>query len=306
LPVKAIEIDHLRKAFGERAVLDDVSLTVEKGDLFAFLGPNGAGKTTTMRIVLGILDPTAGSARVMGQDLASSREARSRVGVLFERHGLYERLTVRENLDHYARLFGLSDRSSRISEVLIEVNLADRADDRVASLSTGLKRRAGLARALLNDPEVLFLDEPTSSLDPQAQKDFRTVITRLRDERGMTVFLNTHNLDEVQRICTRVAILDKGRVLLNGTMDEVRSPNSSEVEIVLSSEDEAARAQARLSADPRVQEVTRHGTTLQLHLDAPLAVREVVAWGFDVREFRASHRSLDDVYFEVLGKGAAA
>ena len=304
--MKAIEIDHLRKAFGERAVLDDVSLTVEKGDLFAFLGPNGAGKTTTMRIVLGILEPTAGSARVMGEDLASSREARGRIGVLFERHGLYERLTVRENLDHYARLFGLSDRGDRISEVLSEVNLTDRADDRVASLSTGLKRRAGLARALLNDPEVVFLDEPTSSLDPQAQKDFRTVITRLRDERGMTVFLNTHNLDEVQRICTRVAILDKGRVLLNGTMEEVRSPGSSNVELVLSSEEEAARAQARLSADPRVQEVRKRGMTLQLELNAPLAVREVVAWGFDVREFRTDHRSLDEVYFEVLGKGAVA
>jgi len=304
--VKAIEIDHLRKAFGERAVLDDVSLAVEKGDIFAFLGPNGAGKTTTMRIVLGILEPTAGSARVMGEDLASSREARGRTGVLFERHGLYERLTVRENLDHYARLFGLSDRGGRISEVLSEVNLTDRADDRVASLSTGLKRRAGLARALLNRPEVLFLDEPTSGLDPQAQLDFRTAITRLREERGMTVFLNTHNLDEVQRICTRVAILDKGKVLLSGTMDEVRAPGSAEAEVILSSEAEAASAEQRLAADSRVKGIRRKGASLQLELSASLSARELVMWGFDVREFSTSRRSLDDVYFEVLGKGAVA
>jgi ABC-2 type transport system ATP-binding protein len=304
--VRAIEIDNLRKAFGGREVLHDVSLTVERGDIFAFLGPNGAGKTTTMRIALGILDPTSGSARVMGEDLASSREARARVGVLFERHGLYERLTVRENLDHHARLFGLDGRSDRVAAALEAVDLTGRAGDRVASLSTGLKRRAGLARALLNDPDVLFLDEPTSSLDPQAQKDFRTVISGLRETKGVTVFLNTHNLDEVQRLCSRVAILDGGNVLLNGTMDEVRSPGSSEVELVLSSDDEAAKAQSKLSADPRVRGMRRRGATLQLEVNAPLAVREIVAWGFDVREFRTGRRSLEDVYFEVLGKGAVA
>ncbi len=304
--MRAIEIDGLGKVFGEREVLHDVSLTVEKGDIFAFLGPNGAGKTTAMRIVLGTLEPTRGSARVLGEDLALSREMRAKVGVLFERHGLYERLPVRDNLDHYARLFGLTDRSSRIDEALEMVGLQDRAGDRVAALSTGLKRRAGLARALLNRPEVLFLDEPTSSLDPQAQLDFRTLIMKLREERRMTVFLNTHNLDEVQRVGTRVAILDKGKVLLSGTLDEVRSPGSSEAEAVLSSDAEAARAEQRLTADRRVRSVRRQGASLRIELDAPLSVRELVMWGFDVREFRTGRRSLDDVYFEVLSRGSAA
>jgi len=304
--MRSIEIEHLRKAFGEREVLHDVSLGIEKGDLFAFLGPNGAGKTTTMRIALGTLSPTGGSARVMGEDLATSREARSRVGVLFERHGLYERLSVRDNLDHYARLFGLRDRSSRIDEALRSVGLTDRAGDRVATLSTGLKRRAGLARALLNQPEVLFLDEPTSGLDPQAQLDFRTVISKLREERKMTVFLNTHNLDEVQRIGTRVAILDKGTVLLSGTMEEVRAPGSAEVEVILSSDAEAAQAEQRLVADSRVKRVRRRGASLQVDLSAPLTAREMVLWGFDVQEFSSSKRSLDDIYFEVLGRGVTA
>lgn len=304
--MRAIEIDGLGKVFGEREVLHDVSLTVNKGDIFAFLGPNGAGKTTAMRIVLGTLEPTRGSARVLGEDLARSREMRSRVGVLFERHGLYERLPVRDNLDHYARLYGLTDRSSRIDEALELVGLRDRAGDRVATLSTGLKRRAGLARALLNRPEVLFLDEPTSSLDPQAQLDFRTLIMKLCDQRRMTVFLNTHNLDEVQRVGTRVAILDKGRVLLNSTMDEVRAPGSSEAEVVLSSDVEAARAEQRLAADGRVRSVRRRGTSLSIELGSPLSARELVMWGFDVREFRTGRRSLDEVYFEVLGKGVTA
>lgn len=304
--MQAIEIEHLRKSFGEREVLHDVSLTINKGDLFAFLGPNGAGKTTTMRIVLGTLSPTDGIAKVMGEDLATSKDARSKVGVLFERNGLYDRLTVLENLDHYARLFGIADRRGRIDDVLDAVGLPERANDRVGSLSTGLKRRAGLARALLNEPEVLFLDEPTSSLDPQAQKDFRTIITKLQEERKMTVFLNTHNLDEVQRICTRVAILDKGKVLLNGTMDEVRSPGSAEAEIVLSSDAEAVRAEERLSAESGVAEVQRHGASLRVSLTASLTARELVSWGFDLQEYHTSKRSLDDVYFEVLGKGAEA
>ncbi|MDW5561833.1 MAG: ABC transporter ATP-binding protein [Methanomassiliicoccus sp.] len=304
--MKAIEIDHLRKAFDEREVLHDVSLQIERGDLFAFLGPNGAGKTTTMRIVLGTLEASGGRATVMGEDLATSREMRSRVGVLFERHGLYERLSVRDNLDHYARMFSLRDRRDRIDDVLEAVGLSERADDRVAALSTGLKRRAGLARALLNEPEVLFLDEPTSSLDPQAQKDFRTIITRLRESKGMTVFLNTHNLDEVQRICTRVAILDRGRILLSGTMDEVRAPGSAEAEVVLASDAEAVKAEGLFSADGRVKSVQRRGSVLQVVLSAPLSVREVVGWGLDVHEYRSSRRSLDEVYFDVLGKGAAA
>ncbi len=304
--MKAIEIEHLGKSIAGREILRDVSLDVDQGDIFAFLGPNGAGKTTTMRILLGLLNPTAGRAMVLGEDLATSKEMRRKVGVLFERHGLYERLTVRDNLDHYARLFEIPDRPRKVEEVLEEVGMKERENDTVATLSTGLKRRAGLARALLGEPEVLFLDEPTSSLDPQAQKDFRTIIQDLGRRRRMTVFLNTHNLDEVQRICSRVAILDRGVVRLSGTMDEIRSPKSMEVEVVLTSEDQAREAVTRLRTDGRVKEAERRGATVEVSLRDPLWVKEMVGWGWDVREYKIRNRSLDEVYFEVLGQEATS
>jgi len=304
--VKAIEIRNLGKSIAGREILRDVSLDVMKGDIFAFLGPNGAGKTTTMRVVLGLLDANAGEALVLGEDLSRSKEMRRKVGVLFERHGLYERLTVRNNLDHYARLFSIPDRQRKVGEVLEEVGLKERGDDMVHTLSTGLKRRAGLARALLGEPEVLFLDEPTSSLDPQAQKDFRTIIQDLSAKRRMTVFLNTHNLDEVQRICSRVAILDRGSVKLSGTMEEIRSPKSIEVEVVLASEDGAREAVSRLLADSRVMGAERKGSTVDMSLRSPLWVKELVAWGLDIKEYKIRNRSLDEVYFEVLGQGVTA
>lgn len=304
--MKAIEIEHLEKSIAGHEILRDVSLDVQQGDIFAFLGPNGAGKTTTMRIVLGLLNATAGSALVLGEDLSTSKEMRRKVGVLFERHGLYERLTVRDNLDHYARLFGIGDRQSKVEEVMEEVGIKDRGDDAVFTLSTGLKRRAGLARALLGEPEVLFLDEPTSSLDPQAQKDFRTIIQDLGQRRRMTVFLNTHNLDEVQRICSRVAILDRGSVRLSGTMEEIRSPKSMEVEVVLSDEGAAREAVSRLLTDSRVMEAESRGATVDMSLQSPIWVKELVEWGWDVKEYRIRSRSLDEVYFEVLGQGATA
>lgn len=304
--MKAIEIEHLGKSIAGHEILRDVSLDVHQGDIFAFLGPNGAGKTTTMRIVLGLLNATAGQALVFGEDLSTSKEMRRKVGVLFERHGLYERLTVRDNLDHNARLFGISDRQRKVEEVMEEVGIGDRGDDAVFTLSTGLKRRAGLARALLGEPEVLFLDEPTSSLDPQAQKDFRTIIQDLGHRRRMTVFLNTHNLDEVQRICSRVAILDRGSVRLSGTMEEIRSPKSMEVEVVLSTEEAAREAVSRLLTDSRVMEAESRGATVDMSLRSPLWVKELVGWGWDVKEYRIRSRSLDEVYFEVLGQGATA
>ncbi|NLT38277.1 MAG: ABC transporter ATP-binding protein [Methanomassiliicoccus sp.] len=304
--MKAIEIEHLGKSIAGHEILRDVSLDVQQGDIFAFLGPNGAGKTTTMRIVLGLLNATAGSALVLGEDLSTSKEMRRKVGVLFERHGLYERLTVRDNLDHYARLFGIGDRQRKVEEVMEEVGIKDRGDDAVFTLSTGLKRRAGLARALLGEPEVLFLDEPTSSLDPQAQKDFRTIIQDLGQRRRMTVFLNTHNLDEVQRICSRVAILDRGSVRLSGTMEEIRSPKSMEVEVVLSDEGAAREAVSRLLTDSRVMEAESRGATVDMSLQSPIWVKELVEWGWDVKEYRIRSRTLDEVYFEVLGQGATA
>jgi ABC-2 type transport system ATP-binding protein len=218
----AIEVSHLTKVFGARTAVRDVSFTVARGEVFGFLGPNGAGKTTTVRILGTLIAPTTGSASVAGIPLgsANAEEIRQHISITTEAPGLYNRLTVAENLDFFARLYGLPARDARIYEALSAVGLTARADDLCGSLSKGLKQRASLARSLLNDPAVMFLDEPTSGLDPAAAHEVLDLVNGLR-ERGVTVFLTTHRLDEAERLCDRVAIMNTSLRTI-GTPDELR------------------------------------------------------------------------------------
>src|SRR5487761_782000 len=204
----AIEVSHLTKVFGGRTAVSDVSFSVAGGEVFGFLGPNGAGKTTTVRILGTLISPTSGSAVVAGIPVgaASAAEIRQRIAVMPESPGLYQRLTVTENLEYFARLYGLPRRQERIADALAAVGLADRAHDLAGSLSKGLRQRAALARSLLNEPAVMFLDEPTSGLDPVAAHEVHGLIAGLRD-RGVTVFLTTQRLEEAERLCDRVAIM---------------------------------------------------------------------------------------------------
>jgi ABC-2 type transport system ATP-binding protein len=218
----AIEVSHLTKVFGSRTAVADVSFSVARGEVFGFLGPNGAGKTTTVRILGTLIAPTSGSAVVAGIPLGPARatEIRQHISIMPEAPGLYRRLTVTENLEFFARLYGLPRRAERITEALAAVGLSDRAHDLTGSLSKGLRQRAALARTLLNDPSVMFLDEPTSGLDPVAAHEVHDLIATLRD-RGVTVFLTTHRLDEAERLCDRVAIMNT-RLRTIGRPDELR------------------------------------------------------------------------------------
>jgi ABC-2 type transport system ATP-binding protein len=207
----AIEVHELTKVFGGRTAVDAVSFQVARGEVFGFLGPNGAGKTTTVRMLSTLIAATAGAATVAGIPVAGvpvgpaqADLLRARISVMPESPGLYKRLTVAENLDFFARLYGLPSRRERIGAALAAVRLTDRANDPCGRLSKGLRQRAALARALLNDPAVMFLDEPTSGLDPAAAHEVLTLIGTLRD-RGVTVFLTTHRLDEAEQLCDRVA-----------------------------------------------------------------------------------------------------
>ena len=293
--MKAIEVDDLRKTFGEREELRGVSLEVEKGDIFAFLGPNGAGKTTTMRILLGLLRPSSGTALVCEQDLATSTER----SVLRTAWPVRAADGEREP-DYFGAIWGARwwDGAGVLGRGL-------QGRMTVAELSTGLKRRVGLARALLREPELLFLDEPTSSLDPQAQRDFRELIVSLSRDRRLTVFLNTHDLDEAQRICNRVAILDQGRVRLIGRTEDLRA-GRPQVEVVFPSEEEAREAERVLVADGRVNGTVRMGATLICDLTAPVSIRDLLNMGLEVKEFKSRSRGLDEVYFEVLEREAVA
>jgi ABC-2 type transport system ATP-binding protein len=218
----AIEVSHLTKVFGGRVAVEDVSFSVARGEVFGFLGPNGAGKTTTVRILGTLIAPTSGAATVAGVPLTRANEAevRQRISIMPEAPGLYRRLTVTENLEFFARLYGVPHRRVRITEALAAVGISDRAQDVCGSLSKGLRQRVALARTLLNDPEVMFLDEPTSGLDPVAAHEVHDLINSLR-ERGVTVFPTTHRLDEAERLCDRVAIMNT-HLRTIGRPDELR------------------------------------------------------------------------------------
>jgi len=219
-----IEVNSLVRTFGRNRAVDGLTFHVEQGEVFGLLGPNGAGKTTTVRLLNGILPPSEGTARVFGFDPATHGEdIRRRTGVLTETPALYERLSARENLEFFATLQGIpeSDTSRRVDEMLEFFALSPRAKDKVETFSKGMKQRLALARALIHKPPLLFLDEPTSGLDPEAAQQVNGLIASLSRANGQTVVLATHNLFEAQRLCDRVAIMNKGRILALGSLKEL-------------------------------------------------------------------------------------
>ncbi len=307
----ALVVEHLTKRFGDRLAYEDVSFDVGYGEVFGFLGPNGAGKTTTVRTLGTLLAPTSGTATIAGIPLSaeSAPAIRARISIMPESPGLYLRLTVAENLECFARLYQLTDVHSRIDRSLQAVNLADRANDPCGSLSKGLRQRVALARALLNDPTVLFLDEPTSGLDPVATRDVHQLIAALR-ERGVTIFLTTHRLEEAERLCHRVAILNTTLRLI-GRPDELRKQlftRSLEVR-TRSLLDDPGRVFAGL-ADVEHWERSPSGPYVLSVTDpdaaAPGVARALVAANVDIISLTESRHSLEDVYLELVNEDVEA
>jgi len=285
-------------------VLDGVTFSVDTGEVFGYLGPNGAGKTTTMRVLLGLLSPTSGKASVLNADLSKDDEMRKRVGVLMENNGLYDRLTARENLEYYARLYDVSRPADRVAELLDFVGLTDRGSDMVGNFSTGMKRKLGIARAILHEPEIVFLDEPTSGLDPEAQHMVRELILRLSHAGSMTVFLNSHNLDEVQRICSRVAILHQGRIRALDSIQHLTSAGrKTGFSITLADPAQAGEAEGILSSLGGITELTRNDNILGMVLATTPAhevVSALVKNGILLEEARIQKRSLEEIYLDVM------
>ena len=217
----AIETRELAKHYGKHPAVMDLDLQVPQGVVFGFLGRNGAGKTTTIGMLLGLLRPTGGQAWVLGHDVRRSlRPALRRTGVLLDHPAFYPYLSGRENLWVVAQALG-GDAPGRIAGVLQVVEMAERASDRFAAYSAGMKQRLGLAAALLNDPDLLILDEPTTGLDPVGQRDIRDLVRRLARETGKTIFFSSHQLREVEQICDQVAVIDRGRLVAQGPLAEV-------------------------------------------------------------------------------------
>jgi ABC-2 type transport system ATP-binding protein len=306
----AVVVEHLTKHFGERVAFEDVSFEVGYGEVFGFLGPNGAGKTTTVRTLGTLLAPTSGSATVAGIELRPENgpAVRSRISIMPESPGLYLRLTVMENLQCFAGLYELDDRRGRIERALRAVNLADRAGDQCGSLSKGLRQRVALARALLNDPAVLFLDEPTSGLDPVATREVHGLIASLRDW-GVTIFLTTHRLEEAERLCHRVAILNTTLRLI-GRPDELRErlfKRSLNVQVRAPLKDPSAVLGGVLGVEGWEQAPS--GYTLAVsdpEIAAPEVARALVGAGADILSLAESRHSLEDVYLELIDEDVEA
>src|SRR5687767_2721780 len=254
---------HLTRRFDSRVAVEDVTFTLAPGEIFALLGPNGAGKTTTLRMLAGLIAPTSGTVHVGGEPMtASASHLRGRIGFLTEAPGLWDRLTVFENLIVYARLQGVVPAQRAVNAALELFGIANRASDPTAQLSKGLKQRVALARTLLHDPAIVLLDEPTAGLDPESARAVRSLVLRLRDE-GRAVLLSTHNLDEVERVADRVAVL-RSRLVALGTPAALRDRLfGARVRIAVSREAERFAALVRAGGT----EVTVDGNALSIAMD---------------------------------------
>jgi len=304
----AIAVRGLTRRFGDRTAFEDLTFDVAPGEVFGFLGPNGAGKTTTVRVLSGLLAPTSGAAAVAGLELrpGNERELRGRISVMSESPGLYLRLTVRDNLEFFAGLLGLrgSEAPRRITECLAVVGLEDRAEDRGGALSKGLRQRVALARALLPDPAVLFLDEPTSGLDPVAAAGFRRIVGDLRDA-GVTVFLTTHRMDEAERLCDRVAIVNTRLVTVGRPGELMAESPGSRMEVAIGGP--APDPAGLFGGLPGVTKWRRGAGPGEFVLDvadvaaaAPAVARAVVGSGRPLLRLVEVSRSLEDAYLAMV------
>jgi ABC-2 type transport system ATP-binding protein len=234
-PEHAIDVERLTKRYGDLLAVNDISFHVRTGEVFAFLGPNGAGKTTTVEIIETIRPPTSGNVRLLGMDVTTrKRDIVSRIGVLPQGFSSFDRITVRETIQYYARLFGR--RNTDIDGLIELANLKDKNNEQFRNLSGGLKQRLGIAIALVNDPEVVFLDEPTTGLDPRARREVWDVLLSLK-KNGKTVFLTTHYMEEAELLADTVAIISKGKIIAMGSPDELIESNANYLVLTLKTVD---------------------------------------------------------------------
>jgi len=292
-----VETRGLTKRYGRGVVaVQDLDLNVHRGEVYGFLGPNGAGKTTTLRMLVGLITPTSGSATVAGAT-PGTRTSLARIGAMIEAPAFWPYLSGRDNLRLLARYCGAPE--SRIGPLLDEVELTQRAKDSFSTYSTGMKQRLGVAGALLKEPDLLILDEPTNGLDPQGMADFRQLIKRLgRGDR--TVLLSSHLLNEVEQICTRVGVISKGKLVAEGTIDELRGGAHL---IVRAAPPDAARRELESEVgaeNVNVQADGAFGVRVDLARAAAINRRLVLA-GIEVAEVRPGERSLEDVFIELTG-----
>ena len=304
----ALETESLCRDFKNVQALRDVNLQVPAGAVFGFLGPNGAGKTTMIRLLLGLLQPTAGRARVLGLDtIDQAGEIRELTGALLEHAGIYERLTAEENLQFFGRIYhlGKADLQARIAELLTHFGLYERRRERAGIWSRGMKQKLAIARTLLHRPQVVFLDEPTASLDPVAAAGLREDILNLARREGVTVFLTTHNLAEAEKVCTLIGVVRQGRLLAVGHPDELRQQSAGN-RAVIHGTNLTSEMTCGLAAFPEIIGISLENSrlTLNLQLQAHLApiVQLLVEAGAAIEEIERPKASLEEVFLTLVGE----
>lgn len=308
----AIRTDNLSRDFRAIRAVDNLSLEVPSGIVFGFLGPNGAGKTTTIRLLLGLLEPTDGSAAVLGYDVrAQADEIRLRSGALLEHNGLYERLSAEDNLSFYGRVWHMPDaeRKARIKDLLTHLDLWERRGEQVGTWSRGMKQKLALARTLLHRPALIFLDEPTAGLDPVAAAAVRDDLASLGEREGVTIFLTTHNLAEAENLCHQVSVIRQGKLIALGQPDELKSQaGGPRVEVL--GHGFTSEMLSAIKAWPEVSRVDQRDNRLTIYLSkaidsAPL-VTQLVSAGAQVEEVRKGKASLEEVFLTLMEENKEA
>lgn len=302
-----IRVEGLTKRYNSILAVEELTFEVQPGECLALLGPNGAGKTTTLRLLCGLIAPTAGRIWIGGEPMGPERHAlRGRIGYLPEAPGFWERLPAAKNLEIYARLYGLPDPRRRVAALLEAFGLADRAREPVAAFSKGMRQRLALARALLPDPPILLLDEPTAGLDPEAAREVRQWLLDLKGQ-GRTILLSTHLLEEAERLGDRVAIL-RTRLLALDTPDRLRAQHWGTA-VVIEFEGDPAPYLPMICSHPGVQRVIAQPsgfvevTVTDLRAVTPGLIRRLVEAGASLLQVAPRKASLEDLYFQILGEG---
>ena len=300
-----IEVNELERVFGQNHAVDGMTFHVKQGEVFGLLGPNGAGKTTTVRLLNGILPPSGGTAQVFGLDPSiDGQRIREQTGVLTESPALYERLSARENLEFFGTLAGIPSEKlpQRVLDILNFFGLQDRVDDKVETYSKGMKQRLALARALIHEPPLLFLDEPTSGLDPEAAQQVNELIAGLSQRSGQTILLATHNLLEAQRLCDRVAVMNKGRILAMGSLKELTRKlwPVTWVDITFW-ETPPEIVTGSLKAQRGVIQIIGQGESLQVQVESeeviPQIIQQLTGQGAAILKVNPRDYTLEDIYF---------
>lgn len=305
-----LEVTDLYKTLGKREIIKGINFSIKPGEIFGFLGPNGAGKTTTIKMLVGIISPTKGSIKIMGHDIQTEKvEALKNVGAIVETPELYPYLTGRQNLEQLARI-SKSITKEDMDTAIEEVGLKDRINDKVKKYSLGMKQRLGFAEALLGNPQFLILDEPTNGLDPNGIIEFRTVLKNLAKKKGVSIFISSHMLSEIQELCDTVAFIDKGQIQsiekMNNLKNIAANKNDSNFESIIINTNEKEKCKDVLSNLEMVKDIKEENNNLAINIEAGSSSKIIFALSqqnVPIEEFYKKQIKLEDRYLELVKGG---